>query len=73
MFKKLLMMMVVVVSAAANASAGDLGHWQTRVGEAMANYRVAVNYLRTGNIDLAAIELEDMLAAWANPAHPVMS
>ena len=64
MLKKFLMMMVVV-SAATSANAGDLDHWQTRVGEAMSNYRVAVNYLRTGNIDLAAIALEDMLAGWA--------
>ncbi|MHA1546130.1 MAG: hypothetical protein ACTSUY_06875 [Alphaproteobacteria bacterium] len=59
---------LVVMCSIAGAKAGDLDHWQAQVGAAMANYRVAVSYLRTGNVDLAAIELEDMGQAWAELA-----
>src|SRR5205085_6010019 len=35
---------------------------------AMSHHRVALGYLRTGNIDLAAIEIDEMRAAWSKVA-----
>ena len=42
---------------ASPARAGDLDDFNTAVETAMSHHRVAAGYLRTGNIDLAALEM----------------
>jgi hypothetical protein len=46
------------------ARADDLDDFNRAVEAAMSHHRVATGYLRTGNIDLAALEIEGMRAAW---------
>ena len=46
------------------ANADDLDDFNRAVEAAMSHHRVASGYLRTGNIDLAALELEGMREAW---------
>ena len=46
------------------ARAGDLDDFNRTVEVAMSHRRVAAGYLRTGNIDLAALEIEGMREAW---------
>jgi len=48
----------------APARADDLDDFNRAVEAAMSHHRVAAGYLRTGNVDLAALELEDLRAAW---------
>jgi hypothetical protein len=47
------------------ARADDLSDFNTAVEAAMSHHRVAAGYLRTGNIDLAALEIDSMREAWA--------
>ena len=49
----------------APARADDLGDFNTAVEAAMSHHRVAAGYLRTGNIDLAALEIDSLREAWA--------
>jgi hypothetical protein len=49
----------------APARADDLGDFNRTVEAAMSHRRVAAGYLRTGNIDLAALEIEGMREAWS--------
>jgi len=44
--------------------ADDLDDFNRAVEAAMSHHRVAAGYLRTGNVDLAALELEGLRAAW---------
>jgi hypothetical protein len=46
------------------ARADDLEDFNRAVEAAMSHQRVAVGYLRTGNIDLASVEIEDLRTAW---------
>jgi len=46
------------------AHADDLDDFNRAVETAMSHRRVAAEYLRTGNIDLAALEIDGMRAAW---------
>ena len=48
------------------ARADDLADFNTAVEAAAAHNRVAIGYLRTGNIDLAAVELDRLRTAWAD-------
>lgn len=50
--------------AVASAAADDLADFNAAVEEAAAHNRVAIGYLRTGNGDLAARELERLGVAW---------
>jgi hypothetical protein len=50
----------------APASADELADFNAAVEQAAAHQRVAMGYLRTGNIDLAALEIERMRAAWGS-------
>lgn len=50
---------------AAPAFADDLADFNAAVEAASAHNRIAIGYLRTGNADLASIELDRMRAAWA--------
>ena len=49
----------------APARASDLDDFNTAVEAAMSHHRVAAGYLRNGNIDLAALEIDSMREAWA--------
>ncbi len=57
-----------IILAAAPAAAGELTDFNDAVEKVAVHYRTATGYLRTGNADLAAIEVEDMRRAWANLA-----
>ena len=48
----------------APARADDLDDFNGAVEAAMSHHRVAAGYLRTGNIDLAVLELEGLREAW---------
>ncbi|MBN9600394.1 MAG: hypothetical protein J0G28_12065 [Afipia sp.] len=56
---------VCAIFTAASALAGDLSNFNEAIEKVAAHNRVATNYLRTGNADLAAIELDDMRGAWS--------
>src|SRR5256885_17100339 len=47
-----------------SGSADDLDDFNRAIEAAMSHRRVAAEYLRTGNIDLAALEIEAMREAW---------
>jgi hypothetical protein len=47
------------------ARAGDLADFNAGVEKAEAHNRVAIGYLRTGNVDLAALELDRLRDAWS--------
>lgn len=47
------------------ARADDLGDFNRAIEAAMSHHRVAAGYLRTGNIDLATLEIEGLREAWA--------
>jgi hypothetical protein len=49
----------------APARASDLDDFNAAVEAAMSHHRVAAGYLRTGNIDLAALEIDSLREAWA--------
>lgn len=47
------------------ARADDLDQFNRMVEAAMSHQRVAAGYLRTGNVDLATLEIEGLREAWA--------
>ena len=47
------------------ARADDLADFNAAVEAAMSHHRVALGYLRTGNLELASLELDGMRQAWA--------
>lgn len=49
-------------------AAGTLAEFNAAVERAAAHYRVALGYLRTGNTDLAALEVERMRETWSEVA-----
>jgi hypothetical protein len=49
----------------AAAAADDLADFNIAVERASSHHRVALGYLRTGNVDLAVMELERMGDAWS--------
>ena len=55
---------LVLIAAAGTAVADDVADFNAAVERASAHNRVALGYLRTGNIDLAAIEFDRLRAAW---------
>jgi hypothetical protein len=56
---------LAVIGWAGAACAGELADFNAAVETVSAHNRVAVGYLRTGNTDLAAVELERLRAAWS--------
>lgn len=62
--KRALRMAVLATLLAAPAQAGDLDDFHRAVEAAMNHRRVAAGYLRTGNIDLAVLEIEGLREAW---------
>jgi hypothetical protein len=55
---------VLFAGAAFPARADDLADFNAAVEEISAHNRVAIGYLRTGNSDLASLELDRLRAAW---------
>ncbi|PLX39490.1 MAG: hypothetical protein C0606_02995 [Hyphomicrobiales bacterium] len=53
------------ILAAAPAHSGETGDFLDGIEAAFASYREAASYLRTGNVDLAALQLEDMAETWS--------
>ena len=49
---------------AGTTKADDLAAFNAAIEEAAAHNRVAVGYLRTGNVDLAALEIDRLRTAW---------
>lgn len=64
----LLRSLLVLLFAATAARADDLSAFDRAVEAAAAHNRVAIGYLRTGNVELAGIELDRLRAAWAKVA-----
>jgi hypothetical protein len=56
---------LALLVAPAAAKAGDLADFNALVEAAAAHNRVAIFYLRTGNTDLAGLELDGLHAAWS--------
>ena len=56
---------VALLAAAGSAAAGDLADFNAAVEATSAHNRVAIGYLRTGNTDLASLELDRLRAAWS--------
>ena len=50
--------------AMTHAVAGDLADFNAAVESAAAHNRVAIGYLRTGNLDLASLEIDRLRDAW---------
>ena len=61
---------VALIGAAAQcrASAGDLADFNAAAEQVESHNRVAIGYLRTGNVDLASIELDRLRDAWGDIA-----
>ena len=55
----------IAVAANSAALAGELADFNAAVEKAESHNRVAVGYLRTGNIDLASLEIDRLREAWA--------
>src|ERR1039458_4290660 len=49
--------------------AGDLADFNAAVEQAQSHNRVAIGYLRTGNVDLASLEIDRLRKAWGALAH----
>jgi hypothetical protein len=54
----------LTAACTAPAAADELGDFNAAVERASSHHRVALGYLRTGNVDLAMLELERMGDAW---------
>ncbi len=55
---------LILVCLATLARADDLDDFNRAVEAAMGHHRVATGYLRTGNLDLATLEVEKLRDAW---------
>ena len=53
-----------LLAGMAAARAGDLADFNAAVEEASSHNRVAIGYLRTGNADLASLELDRLRESW---------
>jgi hypothetical protein len=58
-------MAACLLCVATAARADDVDDFNRAVEAAMAHRRVAAEYLRTGNIDLATLEIENLRETWA--------
>jgi hypothetical protein len=56
---------LALTASAVSARAGDLADFNAAVAKAESHNRVAIGYLRTGNADLASLELDRLREAWA--------
>ena len=57
--------LALALFAGGSAMAGDLADFNAAVEAVSAHNRVVLGYLRTGNVDLAAIEFDRLRAAWS--------
>jgi hypothetical protein len=57
-------LIVTLLAASSSARADDLSDFNVAVESASAHNRVAIGYLRTGNVDLASLELDRLRDAW---------
>ena len=55
---------ILVLALCAPAAADELSDFNAAVESAAAHNRVAIGYLRTGNLDLAALEIDRLREAW---------
>jgi hypothetical protein len=62
--KRVTAAILLALTCIAPVRADDLDDLNRAVEAAMSHHRVASGYLRTGNVDLAALELEGMREAW---------
>lgn len=58
-------MAVLALACLGPAHADDLDDFNRAVEAAMSHHRVAAGYLRTGNIELASLEIDGLREAWA--------
>ncbi|HVZ54192.1 MAG TPA: hypothetical protein VG986_19660 [Pseudolabrys sp.] len=56
---------LALTAPAVAARAGDLADFNAAMETVSAHNRVAIGYLRTGNADLASLELDRLRAAWS--------
>ena len=56
--------LILFAAAPLPALADELADFNASVEEVSAHNRVAIGYLRTGNVDLASLELDRLRAAW---------
>ena len=61
-----LLALAFVAALAGPAAAGGLADFNAAVAAAEAHNRVAIGYLRTGNGDLASLELDRLRTAWGD-------
>src|SRR5450631_3466876 len=59
---------LAILAGVGGASAGDLADFNAAVESAAAHNRVAIGYLRTGNADLASLEIDRLRKAWGQLA-----
>jgi hypothetical protein len=57
-------LVLVLVTGVVSAQAGDLADFNAAIEEASGHNRVAIGYLRTGNTDLASLEIDRLREAW---------
>lgn len=63
--KTCIALLAAAIFASGVAWADDLADFNAAVEQAESHNRVAIGYLRTGNVDLASIELDRLREAWA--------
>ena len=63
-FARTAILCFALLAGASLASAGDLAEFNAAVESAAAHNRAAIGYLRTGNTDLASLEIDRLRAAW---------
>ena len=66
--RNLIACLLIALCAIASAFASEYADFNTAVERVSAHNRVAIGYLRTGNTELASLELDRMRDAWATIA-----
>jgi len=62
--RKIILLLSALSFWASAALGGDLADFNAAVESASAHNRVAIGYLRTGNVDLASLEIDRLREAW---------
>jgi len=65
---RVLSLALAIAAPSVAARAGDLANFNAAVETAAGHNRVAIGYLRTGNVDLASVEVDRLRSAWAKVA-----
>ncbi len=63
-FARSAILVLAMLAGLGGAFAGELADFNAAVESASAHNRVAIGYLRTGNTDLASLEIDRLRAAW---------